>query len=113
MPGREVRVGLLYITKTLLQSKLMNATCSCIILNVVMKFKYCLTITFYKSLVVGVNSFKMFLAYKDVFMLDDSDLYTVFKKCKELGALAMVHAENGHLIAKVSSMTRTATSLQR
>jgi len=60
-------------------------------------------------LVVGVNSFKMFLAYKDVFMLDDSDLYTVFKKCKELGALAMVHAENGHLIAKVGS-TRVCTS---
>ena len=43
----------------------------------------------------------MFLAYKDVFMLDDSQLYASFKKCKELGALAMVHAENGHLIAEV------------
>ncbi|XP_052213261.1 dihydropyrimidinase-like isoform X4 [Dreissena polymorpha] len=50
----------------------------------------------------GVNSFKMFLAYKDVFMLDDSDLYSSFKRCKELGALAMVHAENGHLIAQKS-----------
>lgn len=43
----------------------------------------------------------MFLAYKDVFMLDDSELYATFKRCKELGALAMVHAENGHLIAEV------------
>ena len=43
----------------------------------------------------------MFLAYKDVFMLDDSELYCAFRRCKELGALAMVHAENGHLIDKV------------
>ncbi|CAH1786300.1 unnamed protein product [Owenia fusiformis] len=50
----------------------------------------------------GINSFKMFLAYKDVFMLDDSELYSAFQKCKELGALAMVHAENGHLIAEKS-----------
>ena len=50
----------------------------------------------------GVNSFKMFMAYKDVFMLDDNDLYHVYKRCKELGALAMMHAENGHVIANVS-----------
>ncbi|XP_052799951.1 dihydropyrimidinase-like isoform X3 [Mya arenaria] len=50
----------------------------------------------------GINSFKMFLAYKDVFMLDDSELYNSFKRCKELGAMAMVHAENGHLIAQKS-----------
>ena len=50
----------------------------------------------------GVNSFKMFMAYKDVFMLDDDDLYHVYKRCKELGALAMMHAENGDVIANVS-----------
>ncbi|KAL3842102.1 hypothetical protein ACJMK2_020163 [Sinanodonta woodiana] len=50
----------------------------------------------------GVNSFKMFLAYKDVFMLDDSELYEAFKACKKLGALAMVHAENGHMIDQKS-----------
>lgn len=48
----------------------------------------------------GINSFKVFMAYKDVFMLDDTDLYNVFKKCKELGAIAQVHAENGSLIAE-------------
>uniref|UniRef100_H2ZLB8 dihydropyrimidinase n=1 Tax=Ciona savignyi TaxID=51511 RepID=H2ZLB8_CIOSA len=46
----------------------------------------------------GINSFKMFMAYKDVFMLDDSELYEVYKNCRELGALAMMHAENGHVI---------------
>uniref|UniRef100_A0A2C9K001 dihydropyrimidinase n=1 Tax=Biomphalaria glabrata TaxID=6526 RepID=A0A2C9K001_BIOGL len=47
----------------------------------------------------GVNSYKVFMAYKDVFMLDDDEIYHCFKRCKELKALPMVHAENGHLIA--------------
>jgi dihydropyrimidinase len=50
----------------------------------------------------GINSFKTFLAYKDVFMLRDDELLEVFARCKELGALAQVHAENGDLIATKS-----------
>lgn len=50
----------------------------------------------------GVNSFKMFLAYKDVFMLRDDELLQSFERCKELGALAQVHAENGDIIASQS-----------
>nr|KAF7394259.1 hypothetical protein H0235_016854 [Vespula pensylvanica] len=46
----------------------------------------------------GVNSFKMFMTYS--FMLRDIDLIETFKACKELGALAMVHAENGDIIAE-------------
>lgn len=41
------------------------------------------------------------MAYKDLFMLSDTELYSVFKTSKELGAIAMVHAENGSIIAEV------------
>ncbi|GAU22141.1 hypothetical protein TSUD_251690 [Trifolium subterraneum] len=43
----------------------------------------------------GINSFKFFLAYKGFAMVNDELLLEGFKKCKSLGALAMVHAENG------------------
>ncbi|MCL4129747.1 UNVERIFIED_CONTAM: hypothetical protein GTU68_030726, partial [Idotea baltica] len=46
----------------------------------------------------GINSFKMFLAYKDVWQLNDEDLLEAFKACKSIGALAQVHAENGDII---------------
>ncbi|XP_009680619.1 dihydropyrimidinase isoform X3 [Struthio camelus] len=55
-----------------------------------------------KSLVQskGVNSFKMFMAYKDLYMINDEELYEAFSQCKELGAIAQIHAENGELIAQ-------------
>ena len=42
------------------------------------------------------------MAYKDVTLLEDEDIYSVFRHCRELGAIPMVHAENGHLIALVT-----------
>ncbi len=47
----------------------------------------------------GVASFKFFLAYKGGLMLSDEQIVEGFLRCKELGALAQVHAENGELIA--------------
>lgn len=38
----------------------------------------------------GVNSFKMFLAYKGLYQLDDTELYEAFETCKALGAVAQV-----------------------
>lgn len=57
----------------------------------------------------GVNSFKMFMAYKDLFMLQDSELFAAFSRCKEVGAIAQVHAENGDLIAEVGRRKRSCT----
>ncbi|KAJ2941007.1 hypothetical protein O0L34_g13136 [Tuta absoluta] len=48
----------------------------------------------------GVNSFKMFMAYKDLYMLDDYDMYCAFEACAQLRALPQVHAENGNIIAR-------------
>jgi len=47
----------------------------------------------------GINSYKVFMAYKDVMMLEDPDIFKCFRVCRALRALPMVHAENGHLIA--------------
>lgn len=52
----------------------------------------------------GVNSFKMFMAYRDLYMIRDPELIETFKACKELGAIAMVHAENGDIIAEVGDV---------
>lgn len=51
----------------------------------------------------GVNCFNVFTAFKDLYQLNDSELYDVFERCKELGALPQVHAENGDIIAKNES----------
>ncbi|XP_028294498.1 dihydropyrimidinase-related protein 5a isoform X2 [Gouania willdenowi] len=48
----------------------------------------------------GVNSFQMFMAYKDMFMLRDSELFQALQHCKDIGAIARVHAENGELVAE-------------
>ncbi|XP_017839548.1 dihydropyrimidinase-like isoform X2 [Drosophila busckii] len=48
----------------------------------------------------GVNSFKSYMAYKGVYQLNDTELLDSFERIRSLHALAMVHAENGDIIAK-------------
>ncbi len=48
----------------------------------------------------GITTFKAFMAYKGSLMLTDEHLYDFFETCRDLGALAMVHCENGELIEK-------------
>jgi dihydropyrimidinase len=49
----------------------------------------------------GVNTFKHFMAYKGALMVDDDVLFRSFKRCAELGATALVHAENGDVVAQL------------
>ncbi|XP_040973724.1 dihydropyrimidinase isoform X2 [Gossypium hirsutum] len=46
----------------------------------------------------GINSFKFFMAYKGSLMISDELLLQGLERCKSLGALAMVHAENGDAV---------------
>jgi dihydropyrimidinase len=46
----------------------------------------------------GVTSFKFFTAYKGRMQLTDEELLAGFTRCRELGALPQVHAENGDVI---------------
>ncbi|NWI04109.1 DPYL1 protein, partial [Tichodroma muraria] len=48
----------------------------------------------------GVNSFQVYMAYKDLYQMSDSQLYEAFTFLKSLGAVILVHAENGDLIAQ-------------
>src|SRR3954471_24395171 len=48
----------------------------------------------------GISSFKIFLAYKGAFGIDDTELYRVLKLAKELGVIVTAHCENETLIAE-------------
>ena len=48
----------------------------------------------------GVSSFKVFLAYKGAFGVDDMELYRTLKLAKELGVIVTAHCENETLVAE-------------
>ena len=52
---------------------------------------------------MGINSFKHFMAYKGALMIEDDEMFASFRRCAELGALPMVHAENGDLVAELQT----------
>jgi len=47
----------------------------------------------------GVNTFKHFMAYKGALMVEDDEMFASFQRCAALGALPLVHAENGDVVA--------------
>jgi dihydropyrimidinase len=51
----------------------------------------------------GINTFKHFMAYKGALMVDDDEMFSSFSRCAELGALPMVHAENGDIVAQMQA----------
>jgi dihydropyrimidinase len=46
----------------------------------------------------GVSSFKLFMAYPGVLMIDDGLMFQVMQKAAALNALCLIHAENGSAI---------------
>ncbi len=46
----------------------------------------------------GVSSFKLFMAYPGVLMVDDATIFKMFRQSAENGALICMHAENGGVI---------------
>jgi dihydropyrimidinase len=47
----------------------------------------------------GINTFKHFMAYKGALMVNDDEMFASFSRCAALGALPLVHAENGDVVA--------------
>src|SRR5258706_9122158 len=43
----------------------------------------------------GISSFKLFMAYPGVFMVDDGAIFKALVRSAEIGALICMHAENG------------------
>jgi dihydropyrimidinase len=50
----------------------------------------------------GITSFKHFMAYKGALMVNDDEMFASFQRCAELGALPLVHAENGDVVAAMT-----------
>lgn len=48
----------------------------------------------------GISSFKIFLAYKGAFGVDDTELYHTLKLAKELGVIVTAHCENETLVTE-------------
>ena len=51
----------------------------------------------------GINTFKHFMAYKGALMVDDDEMYSSFQRCAALGAMPLVHAENGDIVAQLQA----------
>ncbi|MEO8758726.1 MAG: dihydropyrimidinase [Devosia sp.] len=50
----------------------------------------------------GITSFKHFMAYKGSLMVNDDEMFASFQRCADLGALPLVHAENGDVVASMT-----------
>jgi dihydropyrimidinase len=53
----------------------------------------------------GVNSFKVFMAYKHVLYVDDETIFRTLQMCKRARGLVQVHAENGDVIEVITKQT--------
>ena len=51
----------------------------------------------------GITTFKHFMAYKGSLMVDDDEMFSSFQRCADLGAIPLVHAENGDVVAQMTA----------
>ncbi|RMD93843.1 MAG: dihydropyrimidinase [Alphaproteobacteria bacterium] len=51
----------------------------------------------------GINTFKHFMAYKGALMVNDDEMFASFQRLRELGAIPLVHAENGDVVADLQA----------
>jgi dihydropyrimidinase len=56
----------------------------------------------------GITSFKLFMAYPNVLMVNDELMFRVMQKAAALNALCLIHAENGSAIDVVVAQTIAA-----
>ncbi|ETA49726.2 dihydropyrimidinase [Rhodobacteraceae bacterium PD-2] len=56
----------------------------------------------------GITTFKHFMAYKGALMVQDDEMYASFRRIGELGGIAMVHAENGDVVADLQQQLMAA-----
>ena len=64
----------------------------------------------------GITTFKHFMAYKGALMVNDDEMFQSFQRCADLGALPLVHAENGDVVAhddQQSCWSRATTGPRR
>jgi dihydropyrimidinase len=52
----------------------------------------------------GIASFKIFLAYKNFFGVDDGEMYQTLKLAKQLGVIVTAHCENAELVGRLQQM---------
>ena len=50
----------------------------------------------------GITTIKLFMAYKELYQIDDTTLFRTLQIAAENGMLVMVHAENGDVIAELT-----------
>jgi dihydropyrimidinase len=51
----------------------------------------------------GISSFKIFLAYKNFFGVDDGEMYQTLKLAKQLGVITTAHCENAELVGRLQA----------
>jgi dihydropyrimidinase len=67
----------------------------------VSKFDACTPTQLREIVADGIASFKIFLAYRNFFGVDDSEMYQTLELARKLGVIVTAHCENAELVARM------------